>query len=115
MRLIYTLSFILLLSITAKSQERTTPTSPPGEPVAKIVKFYPNPATSFITFDFQRGYDKTYTLQIFNLPGKKVHEVTEVSPKTVVNLTDFFRGIYIFQLRDKAGRLIEAGKFQVSK
>jgi hypothetical protein len=44
-----------------------------------------------------------------------VHEVTEITPKTTVNLTEFFRGIYVFQLRDKAGRLIEAGKFQVSK
>lgn len=114
MRIIYTLSIILLLTIEAKSQERTTP-NPGGDPIAKIIKFYPNPATSFITFDFQRSYDKSYTLQIFNLPGKKVHEVSDITPKTVVNLTDFFRGIYIFQLRDKAGRLIEAGKFQVSK
>lgn len=114
MRIIYLLSIILLLFHEVKSQERTTPT-PAGEPVTRIIRFYPNPATTFITFDFQRGYDKSYTLQIFNLPGKKVHEVTEVTPKTVVNLTEFFRGIYIFQLRDKAGRLIEAGKFQVSK
>lgn len=114
MRIFYTLSIILLLSIEANSQGRTTPT-PAGDPVTKIIRFYPNPATSFITFDFQRSYDKSYTLQIFNLPGKKVHEVTDITPKTVVNLADFFRGIYIFQLRDKAGRLIEAGKFQVSK
>jgi hypothetical protein len=114
MRILYTLSIILLLSYEAKSQERTTPT-PAGDPIARIVRFYPNPATSFITFDFQQHYDKTYVLQIYNLPGKKVHEVNEVTPKTIVNLTDFFRGIYIFQLRDKAGKLIEAGKFQVSK
>jgi len=114
MRILYTLSFLLLLSIGAQSQDRNTP-APGGEPVAKIVRFYPNPATSFITFDFQHSYDKSYTLQIYNLPGKKVQEITEVSPKTVVNLTDFFRGIYIFQLRDKTGKLVEAGKFQVSK
>jgi hypothetical protein len=114
MRIIYTLSIILLLSNEVKSQERTT-SLPGGDPITKIIRFYPNPATSFITFDFQKSYDKSYTLQIFNLPGKKVHEVTEVTPKTVVNLNDFFRGIYIFQLRDKAGRLVEAGKFQVSK
>ena len=114
MRIVYTLSVILLLSIEVKSQDRTTP-SVGGEPIAKIVRFYPNPATSFITFDFQQGNEKTYTLQIYNLPGKKVHEVTEITPKTTINLSDFFRGIYVFQLRDKAGRLIEAGKFQVSK
>lgn len=114
MRIVYILSVILLLSIEVKSQDRTTP-SGDREPIAKIVRFYPNPATSFITFDFQQGNEKSYTLQIYNLPGKKVHEVTEITPKTVVNLTDFFRGIYVFQLRDKTGRLIEAGKFQVSK
>jgi Secretion system C-terminal sorting domain len=114
MRIIYTLSIILLLSNEVKSQERNTPL-PGSEPVTRIIRLYPNPATSFITFDFQKGYDKTYTLQIYNLPGKKVQEITDITPKTVVSLTDFFRGIYIFQLRDKNGKLIEAGKFQVSK
>jgi hypothetical protein len=114
MRIVYILSIILLLSNEVKSQERTTP-NPGRDPITKIIRFYPNPATAFITFDFQRGYDKSYTLQIYNLPGKKVHEVNDITPKTVVSLTDFFRGIYIFQLRDKTGKVIEAGKFQVSK
>ena len=28
---------------------------------------------------------------------------------------DFYRGIYVFQLRDKDGKLIESGKFQIVK
>ena len=32
-----------------------------------------------------------------------------------VNLSDFSRGIYIYQLRDKSGRMVESGKFQVAK
>jgi len=32
-----------------------------------------------------------------------------------VNLTDFTRGIYIFQLKDQNGKVIESGKFQVNK
>jgi hypothetical protein len=35
--------------------------------------------------------------------------------KTMVNLTDFFRGIYIFQLKDPNGKIVETGKFQVNK
>ena len=62
MKIFYALSTILLLSLQAKSQDRT----PGGEPTPRIVKFYPNPATSIITFDFQQGYDKSYNLQIFN-------------------------------------------------
>lgn len=111
MKIFYALSTILLLSLQAKSQDRT-----PGEdPTPAIVKFYPNPATSIITFDFQRGYDKSFNLQIFNFIGKKVQEITNVTPKTTVNLNDFYRGIYIFQLKDKNGKVIDSGKFQVSK
>lgn len=114
MKIFYTLSFILLLAVQAKSQERS-PSSPEREPVARIVKFYPNPATTSITFDFQQNTNDSYNLQIINFVGKKVTEVSKVTPKTVVNLTDYYRGIYIFQIRDKNGKLIDSGKFQVSK
>ena len=111
MKIFYALSTILLLSLQAKSQDRN-----PGEGSAPtIVKFYPNPATSIITFDFQRGYDKSLNLQIYNFIGKKVQEINNVTPKTTVNLNDFYRGIYIFQLKDKNGKVIDSGKFQVSK
>jgi hypothetical protein len=30
-------------------------------------------------------------------------------------LSQYFRGIYIFQLRDKTGKVVEAGRFQVSR
>jgi hypothetical protein len=111
MKIFYALSTILLLSLNAKSQDR----NPGQEPATTVVKFYPNPATSIITFDFQRGYDKSMNLQIFNFIGKKVQEINIESPKTTVNLNDFYRGMYIFQLKDKNGKVIDSGKFQVSK
>jgi hypothetical protein len=112
MKIFYVLSTILILSLQAKSQDRP---GPGGESAPKIVKFYPNPATSIITFDFQQGYDKSYNLQIYNFIGKKVQEITNITPKTTVNLNDFYRGIYIFQLKDKTGKVVDSGKFQVSK
>ncbi len=39
--------------------------------MTRIVKFYPNPATSYITFDIQKESDKNYTFQIYNMLGKK--------------------------------------------
>jgi hypothetical protein len=114
MRIFYALSIILLLTIQANSQDRNLP-APGQDPVAKIIRFYPNPAISFITFDFKQSDNKPYTLTIFNFIGKKVHEVNKITPKTVVDLADFYRGVYIFQLRDLAGKVIESGKFQVSK
>ena len=114
MKIFYPLIITLLLSFTAKSQDRPSTSSEP-EATSRIIKFYPNPATSIINFDFQKGYDKSYNFQIFNFLGKKVFEINNVTPKTVVNLTDFYRGVYIFQLKDKTGKMIDSGKFQVSK
>ncbi len=82
---------------------------------SKVVRFYPNPATNIINFEFSKPVQKDYILQVFNFVGKKVFESNAVSQKTSVLLTDFYRGIYIFQLRDKSGRIIESGKFQVNK
>ena len=111
MKIFYILSIILLTSIQAKTQQ--TRINPSQDPV---VKFYPNPAVTQITFDFQNGYDKAYSFQIFSFIGKKVYEQNSLtSPKTVVNLADFFRGVYIFQIRDKNGKIVESGKFQVAK
>lgn len=81
----------------------------------KVVRFYPNPASTIINFEFSKPVQRDYILQLFNFVGKKVYELNAVSQKTSVPLIDFYRGIYIFQLRDKTGRIIESGKFQVSR
>jgi hypothetical protein len=112
MRIFYLLSTILLITVQAKSQNRAMPLS---EPETKIVKFYPNPAITSITFDFETLEDKSYSFQIFNFLGKKVYQGTTVTSKTIVNVSDFSRGIYIFWLRDENGRILQSGKFQVVK
>ena len=81
----------------------------------RIVKFYPNPATSFITFDLQKPVDKGCDIQLFNLLGKMVFEQKSIPPRTTINLTDYSRGVYIYQLRDHDGKILDSGKFQVSK
>ena len=79
------------------------------------VRFYPNPATSVITFDLQKSYPKDFSIQVFNFLGRKVAEFSAADPKTPLQLTDYFRGIYIFQLKDNNGKILESGKFQVNK
>ncbi len=82
----------------------------------KIVKCYPNPATSVINFEFATAGGKTNTLQIYSFTGKKMTDQILTSEKVSVVLgNDFYRGIYVFQLRDKTGKIIETGKFQVVK
>lgn len=116
MKIFYILAFSLITASTALSQSgASVPATNNNLPSSRIIKFYPNPATSIINFDFQNNYDKNYSFQIFSFVGKKVFELTTVTPKTIVNLNEFYRGIYIFQLRDRNGKVIDSGKFQVSK
>jgi hypothetical protein len=110
MKIFYIVSIILLITLQSKSQTNR----PSQEPAARVVKFYPNPAISQITFDFEQNLDKSYSFQVYNFVGKKVLEVPAVSQKTIVDVTNLYRGVYIFQLRDKTGRMIDSGKFQVS-
>ena len=110
--------FLLTLFICGSlfaSAQSGKPILPAGEIQVKVLKFYPNPAISQINFEFQKSYEKGYVLQIYNFTGKKVSETTTLTSKTSVPLTDFYRGVYIFQLRDKTGRIMETGKFQVVK
>ena len=112
--------FLLILSILTvtatqlKAQNKTSPGINLSAQ-ATILRFYPNPATNAITFDFQKGYDKGYSIQVFHFIGRKMLEQTNIANHTTINLSDFPRGVYVFRLFDKTGKLIETGKFQVSK
>jgi hypothetical protein len=81
----------------------------------EMIKFYPNPASFFINFEFQKSYDRTHILQIYNFMGKKVQEVRNTPSRISLRLDEYYRGIYIFQLRDKYGHILESGRFQVIK
>ena len=112
MKKILLISSIILLTATySQGQSR----SPLSDGNGSIVRFYPNPATSNITFDFQKNLEKGHTIQLYNFLGKKVFEATNLNQRTSINLSDYTRGVYIYQLFDKTGKLIESGKFQVSK
>ena len=80
-----------------------------------ILRFYPNPATTVITFDFQKAFDKGFSLQVYSVLGRKMIEQVNISDHTTINLSDFSRGVYIYRLIDRSGQLAEMGKFQVSK
>lgn len=112
-RILSILSFILLIAIQSQGQSvRATPVTETSE---RIIKLYPNPATSFINFDLQKGFVKGMSIQIYSFLGKKMQEITNAPQKTIVNLTDFNRGLYMYHLLDATGKVIESGKFQVTK
>jgi hypothetical protein len=111
-RLLIILSLILIATSYSNAQaNRNIPTNP-GE---RIVKTYPVPAISYINFEPVKNTSTTYSLVIYNFLGRKMFEKQDFNQKTTVSLDEFSRGVYIYHLSDASGRLIESGKFQVSK
>jgi hypothetical protein len=47
--------------------------------------------------------------------GKRINEFNKIPPVFTMSLDEFYRGIYVYQLRDKGGKIIDSGKFQVVK
>jgi hypothetical protein len=113
-RIFTIIAFILLIATTTFAQSER-PVSASAENVAKVVRFYPNPASAFINFEFKDVAVSNYSFKVFNFIGKKVLEINNLTPRTVINLNDYFRGVYIFQLTDRNGKVVESGKFQVVK
>ncbi|RFS24617.1 T9SS C-terminal target domain-containing protein [Chitinophaga silvatica] len=112
-----TLLLIMVFSLTSfigKAQsDKTQPNTDGG---SKIVKLYPNPATTIINFEIQQhNNDRLYDLIVYNFLGKKIEQLKGISNRTTVSLDNYYNGLYIFQLRDQRGNLIESGKFNVIK
>lgn len=82
----------------------------------KILKVYPVPATTQIHFQIQQSNNEgTFEIIVYNFLGKTVDKITGFHDQKTLNLKDYYSGIYIYQLRDKKGTLIESGKFNVVK
>jgi hypothetical protein len=105
----------IILFVSSYSQAQGSRSVPTAESQLVILKTYPNPATTYITFDFQKGFEKGYLIQVYNFLGKKMYESQDLTEKTTLNLSDYSRGVYIYHLLDHNGKVINSGKFQVSK
>ncbi len=112
-RILPIISIILLTAI--HSQGQSSRSNPVTDAADHIVKLYPNPATSYVIFDLQKGFEKGFSIQVYSLIGLKMLEQHNINQKTTIDLAEFNRGVYIYHLRDQSGKLIESGKFQVSK
>ncbi|TAD92754.1 MAG: T9SS C-terminal target domain-containing protein [Bacteroidetes bacterium] len=103
--------FAVLLGSAAMAQ-KTGGTAAP-QPVENQVRFYPNPATTVVNFEFSKIAPRGSSLQVFSFVGRKVLSVMVTSNRTSINITNLMAGIYVFQLRDAEGRILACNKFQV--
>lgn len=95
-------------------QAQTTRTIPNTDGTDKIIKLYPNPATSYITFDLQK-MDKGLTVQVYSFIGRRMSETRLSQQRTTLDLSEYNRGLYMYHLLDATGKVLVSGKFQVTK
>lgn len=108
------LSFIFLsVCLVCFSQDKEGFGDSSG-PVTKIVKVFPNPATTQINIEVQSNNEQQYDFIVFNFMGKPFDEI-KVNGRTLLNLSKYYSGIYIYQVRDFSGNILESGKFNVIK
>lgn len=111
---------LLLVTLTVSLSVFTDAQSPRGtsrEAAGPVLRFYPNPATTVITFDFQSSYVQGCSIAIYNFMGQEVYTAKNIAVKTTVNLNadNFKRGLHFYRLYDAGGKLLETNRFQVSK
>lgn len=82
--------------------------------VTKLVTCYPNPATTYINFKFDNGVPLFSTLSIYSFTGRKMGQL-KVTDRNVIriSLDDYYRGLYMYQLCDASGNILESGRFIV--
>ena len=113
MKNFYKILFIAFFVCCVSPQSFATNDGIFPDKIVRLVQCYPNPAITSINFEIPIQTEKTYILSIYNFIGKKVDEMKLNNGRTIVQLDNYFRGLYVYQVRDKQGELIESGKFQV--
>lgn len=104
--------FCLLASLQIDAQ--TARAADPA-PTTPIIRLYPNPATTYVQFEFT-GNVRAAGLYIYNaVMGKKMMGLNNVTGSLRIGLNDFPRGLYVYHLLNANGQILEVGKFQVSK
>ena len=69
-----------------------------------------------MNLELQKGFGHSYSIRVLNSIGKQVFEAKNIPTLLTINLKDekFYRGIYIYQLVDRNGLVIESGKIIVA-
>ncbi|PZP41914.1 MAG: hypothetical protein DI598_17615 [Pseudopedobacter saltans] len=80
-----------------------------------VTKYYPNPARDFINFEFDKKLENNSRLIVYSFTGTKMSDIQISNLKVTINLSEYYRGIYLFQLTSPKGQVLESGKFQVLK
>ena len=88
------------------------PTSIPQISIKNTVNVYPNPANNNITFSTAAGNTEGY-IYIYDITGREVEKIMVKKGICTLNTATYNNGVYLYNLTDNAGNLIDRGKFVV--
>jgi photosystem II stability/assembly factor-like uncharacterized protein len=76
------------------------------------IKIYPNPAKDHINLVLDNDKNGLYTIEVYNLHGKRIRKVSAVSTNNYqMNLSEIPDGSYFVRVSNKSGRF--TGKFEI--
>ncbi|NLP20165.1 MAG: T9SS type A sorting domain-containing protein, partial [Bacteroidales bacterium] len=70
---------------------------------------YPNPTSKYINFSIDNCED--YELYIFSTDGRLINRSALESNNTLIDISNYRSGVYLYQILGKNNTLIAGGKF----
>jgi hypothetical protein len=74
------------------------------------IKVYPIPVISLMQVDYKLGMQRELTLKVYDMSGREVLTQIKLKSGDQVKMGRLLRGIYQYQLLEKTGKLLMAGK-----
>lgn len=76
-------------------------------------KIYPNPASTYVYFDWDNTIHSKVILNIFDVNGKIIEQVNSSNQQEKINLANWAAGLYYYEFMNRDGQTLNCGKFLV--
>jgi hypothetical protein len=80
--------------------------------ISNMVSVYPNPAQSQITFNCSVNVN---AIEIMDITGRIVNKLSVTSDKSIINTSAYTNGIYSYAVIGNNNRVVNRGKFTITK
>lgn len=78
-----------------------------------VVEVYPNPAKNIVYINNLKA--ETVNMELYSIAGAKVMQTNVGKGKTEADISSVAGGTYFFQVKNKAGDIIQTGRLNVAK
>lgn len=101
----YSIDYLSIHSMTFRYEY----TSFVNTDIVANLSVYPNPANKYLNFSLENCED--YELYIFSTDGRLINKSVLQSDNTLIDISNYRSGVYLYQILGKNNTLIAGGKF----